>query len=95
MWNLELASMDLKIKKKGPKKEYDRLLKFVTGRKTRGEGPQTYLRGTLERFVWERYEQQLRRNCMMDFNDILWNTRYLLEERSDIRDMVQEKFRYG
>ncbi|SCW35912.1 DNA helicase-2 / ATP-dependent DNA helicase PcrA [Ruminococcaceae bacterium YRB3002] len=44
--------------------------------------------------VYKRYQEKLRANNAMDFDDILVNMVRLLEENPDILEMYQEKFRY-
>lgn len=44
--------------------------------------------------VWERYEEKLRADHALDFDDLLLKTLRLLESNQTVRQTLQERFRY-
>ncbi len=50
--------------------------------------------GTLLVEIWERYQRTLMERNMLDYDDVLFYTKVLLEEFSDLREYYREKFKY-
>lgn len=44
--------------------------------------------------VWEKYESALREENALDFDDLLAKTLYLLKENSQVREILQKRFKY-
>lgn len=58
----------------------------------KNSGPNPIAKVTVQ--VWARYQNQLKNSNAMDFDDILVNMVTLLREHPDIREQLQERFRY-
>ena len=74
-------------------------LSLISLAKNRLEGPDqlarsvTGERGELVALAWERYQDALRRRRKLDFDDLLLETRRLLQERP-LQDLVADRHRY-
>ena len=44
--------------------------------------------------IYKRYQQILKQNNAMDFDDLLVNTAYLLRDRQDVREELSRRYRY-
>ena len=84
-----------------PKEHLDKVQNIISSEKGRGTNLSEYLeRGAydytseLTKKVWGRYEEILKRDSALDFDDLLLKTLKLLEKNKDVLKRYQDRFIY-
>lgn len=84
-----------------PKEHLDKVRHIISAEKGRGVTSTEYLErqsydfnSELTKKVWPKYEEALKKEGALDFDDLLLKTLKILEKFPDILDKYQERFRY-
>lgn len=84
-----------------PKEHLDKVRNIISAEKGRGNTLSDFLEkgsydytSELTKKVWSKYEEILKRESSLDFDDLLLKTLKLLEKNKEILEKYQERFRY-
>jgi DNA helicase-2/ATP-dependent DNA helicase PcrA len=72
--------------------EVKRIFTFISNCKTKMQKPCEFLRGSLERRAWERYESKKEDNGAIDFNDMLSKFVELAKGSSSVQQRLRTRF---
>src|SRR5262249_53275846 len=84
-----------------PKENLEKILHIISKKKGSGvsfseyleEGTHDYLGGVIKK-AWNKYEETLRKEHALDFDDLLLRTLKLLEKNPEVLKKYQERFLY-